>query len=142
MGQQTKLHRAIDRFQAAFRAAVHVGSDSMHGNRPRIGLIGVNNQRGLGCQNRQIARELEVNRWLLPTFAVAVGVIALLAAWAAPGRDSDAVRVPLIAAVLIVFTLLLIWLLRPLGPTRKIVSLGLLWLVGLPMLVWRLSSMG
>jgi outer membrane protein assembly factor BamB len=80
-------------------------------------------------------------RRLLPTFAVAVAVIALLAAWAAPGRDSDTVRMPLIAGVLVAFTLLLVWLLRPLGPGRKVVSLGLLWLIGLPMLFVRLSSM-
>lgn len=81
-------------------------------------------------------------RRLLPTFAVAVGVVALLAAWGAPGiADSDRVRIPLIAGLLIAFTLLLLWLLRPLGPGRKVVSLGLLWLVGLAMLVWRPSSM-
>ena len=81
-------------------------------------------------------------RRLLPTFAVAAGVIALLAAWAAPGpSDADRVRLPLIAGVLVVFTLLLVWLLRPLGTGRKVVSLGLLWLVALPMLVWRLASM-
>jgi outer membrane protein assembly factor BamB len=80
-------------------------------------------------------------RRLLPTFAVAAGVIALLAAWAAPGRDSDAVRVPLILGLLLGFTLLLVRLLRPLGQGRKTISLGLLWLVGLPMLVWRPESM-
>src|SRR5437868_15511705 len=64
-------------------------------------------------------------RRLLPTFAVAVGVIVLLVAWGAPGRDSDLVRLPLIAAVLVMFTLLLFRLLRPLRQGRKVVSLGL-----------------
>lgn len=86
-------------------------------------------------------RHVGLVRRLLPTFAVAGGVIALLAAWAAPGRDSDTVRVPLIGLVLAAFTLLLVWLLRPLHPGRKVVSLGLLWLIGLPMLFVRLSSM-
>ena len=86
-------------------------------------------------------RRVGLVRRLAPMFAVAAGVIALLAAWAAPGRDSDMVRVPLIAGVLVAFTLALLWLLRPLGTGRKVTSLGLLWLVGLPMLVWRLASM-
>src|SRR5437588_537855 len=67
------------------------------------------------------ARHVGLFRRLLPTFAVAVGVIALLAAWAAPGRDSDRLRVPLIAGVLVLFTLMLLWLLRPLGTGRKVV---------------------
>jgi outer membrane protein assembly factor BamB len=80
-------------------------------------------------------------RRLLPTFVVAAGVIALLAAWGAPGRMSDAVRLPLIGGVLAIFTFLLLRTLRPLGAGRKIASFGVLWLIGLPMLVWRLSSM-
>jgi outer membrane protein assembly factor BamB len=86
-------------------------------------------------------RPVGLARRLLPTFAVAVGVVALVAAWAAPGRDSDAARVPLIAGVLAVFTLVLLWLLRPLGRGRKVTSLAVLWLVGVPMLVFRLASM-
>jgi outer membrane protein assembly factor BamB len=83
-----------------------------------------------------------LGRRLLPTFAVAVGLIALLAAWGSPGfPDADRVRLPLIAGLLLAFTVLLLWLLRPLGAGRRVISLGLLWLAGLAMLVWRLSSM-
>ena len=81
-------------------------------------------------------------RRLLPTLVVALGIVALIMVWGAPGfADSDRVRLPLIASVLVVFTLLLVWLMRPLSPSRRVVTLGLLWLLGVAMLVWRLSSM-
>ena len=61
----TVVPREIERI----RAAIHAGWRSLHVRKPAIGLIGVNNQRGLGCQNRQIARELNVDRWLLPVLS-------------------------------------------------------------------------
>lgn len=82
-----------------------------------------------------------LGRRLLPTVLVAVGVVALLMAWGAPGRDADSFRIPLIAGVLAV-TLLVVYLaVRPLGPARKVISLGVPLVIGLAMLVWRPSSM-
>ena len=98
---------------------------------------------GESCHVRAVPRPpVGLVRRLLPTLVVAVGIVALIMVWGAPGfADSDRVRLPLIAGVLVVFTLVLIRLLRPLGASRKVVTLGLLWLVGVAMLVWRLSSM-
>src|SRR5687768_8957657 len=82
-----------------------------------------------------------LGRRLLPTVLVAVGVVALLMAWGAPGRDADSFRIPLIAGVLALTLLFVFLAVRPFGPTRKVISLGLPLVIGLAMLVWRPSSM-
>jgi outer membrane protein assembly factor BamB len=71
---------------------------------------------------------------------VIVGVLALLASWAWPGDDSDTRRLPLLAGVLAIFVLLVLWATRPF-PNRRVIPIGLLVVIALPMFAWKLSSM-
>jgi outer membrane protein assembly factor BamB len=81
-----------------------------------------------------------IARRLLPTGILILGILALLAAWGWPGSSSDARRLPVLAAVLVAFTALLVWALRP-SPARRVTPFVLLYLVAVPMFFARLASM-
>ena len=86
-------------------------------------------------------RRVGLGRRLLPTFILFAGILLLLAVWVWPGNQGDRFRVLKLLVILIGCAGVLVIALRPLGTRRKVISLGVLFAIGLPMLFARLDSM-
>lgn len=82
-----------------------------------------------------------LGRRLLPTLILVVGIPLLFAIWFWPGNESDPFRVGKLLVILVGLAALLVLAVRPATPARLALPLGLLLVVGLPMLFVRIPSM-
>jgi outer membrane protein assembly factor BamB len=82
-----------------------------------------------------------LGRRMLPTGILVVGIAILFVTWVWPGNEADSFRVVKLLTILLATAIGLLLAMRPLSGRRKIISLMVLFVIGVPMLFWRPASM-
>src|SRR5438094_681511 len=80
-------------------------------------------------------------RRLLSPLILVVGILLLFVVWLWPGNEADRFRVLKLLSVLALIVMAALRVLRDASPRRRAFNVGLLCLIALPMLFFRLSSM-
>jgi outer membrane protein assembly factor BamB len=80
---------------------------------------------------------------LFPFVVIALAALVLSFVWLFTGTETDSSNLSLakMGTILVAASLLLLWALWLSGWRRRFVWFGVLWLIGLPMLVWKPASM-
>jgi outer membrane protein assembly factor BamB len=90
-----------------------------------------------------LARRPGILARLFPFAVIATAAVVLFVVWTWPDTDVDTSKLTIIKilTILIAFGLLLFWALRLSGFKKRFVWLGVLVLIGLPMMIWKPQSM-